>query len=152
MKDLLRLCKSCSSFEAHDIFRDMRPVERTTLLHQMETLGVASYTPLMVHASLRKVGPIVGGADTLLDCLLETLGANGTMLMILGADDEEAFNALTTEASEDMSVLAEIFRQRRGTKVNDHVAARYGACGPRATELLEPMPLHDYHGPGSVLE
>jgi aminoglycoside N3'-acetyltransferase len=36
--------------------------------------------------------------------------------------------------------------------VNDHAAARFGAYGPKATELLEPMPLHDYLGPGSVLE
>jgi aminoglycoside N3'-acetyltransferase len=130
----------------------MKPVERATLLRQMEALELGSYQVLMVHASLRKVGPIVGGADTLLDCLLETLGANGTLLMVLGADDEEPFDPLTTEVEEDMGVLAEIFRQRNGTKVNDHAAARYGAYGPRATELLEPIPLHDYHGPGSVLE
>ncbi len=131
----------------------MKLVERTTLLHQIEALGIGSHTPLMVHASLRKVGPIEGGADTLLECLLETIGQNGTMLMVLGADDEEPFDPLTSPVDEeDMSILAEIFRQRNGTKVNDHAAARYGAYGPRATELLEPIPLHDYHGPGSVLE
>jgi aminoglycoside N3'-acetyltransferase len=130
----------------------MNLIERTTLLRQMEALELGSYIPLMVHTSLRKVGPIVGGADALLDCLLETLGPNGTLLMVLGADDEEPFDPLTTEASEDMGILAEIFRQRNSTKVNDHAAARYGAYGPRATELLEPIPLHDYHGPGSVLE
>jgi aminoglycoside N3'-acetyltransferase len=130
----------------------MKLIERATLLRQLKALGVGSHTPLMVHASLRNVGPIVGGADALLDCLLETLGPNGTLLMVLGADAEESFDPLTTEAEEDMGVLAEIFRQRNGTKVNDHAAARYGAYGPRATELLEPIPLHDYHGPGSVLE
>jgi aminoglycoside N3'-acetyltransferase len=130
----------------------MKPVERSALLHQMKSLGVDSYTPLMVHASLRKVGPIAGGADTLLDCLLETLEPSGTMLMVLGADEDELFDPLTTEVEEDMGILAEIFRQRSGTKVNDHAASRYGAYGPRATELLEPIPLHDYHGPSSVLE
>jgi aminoglycoside N3'-acetyltransferase len=130
----------------------MRPVERATLLRQMEALGLGSYQVLMIHASLRKIGPIVGGADTLLGGLLDVLGPNGTLLMILGADDEEPFEALTTPADEDMGTLAEIFRQRNGTKVNDHVAARYGAYGLRATELLEPTPLHHYHGPGSVLE
>jgi aminoglycoside N3'-acetyltransferase len=130
----------------------MNLIEHTTLLRQMEAFKLGSYTPLMVHASLRKVGPIVGDADTLLECLLETLGPNGTLLMVLGADDEEPFDPLSTEVEEDMGILAEIFRRRNGTKVNDHAAARYGAYGPRATELLEPIPLHDYHGPGSVLE
>ncbi len=50
-----------------------------------------------------------------------------------------------------MGVLAEVFRQRPGTRVNDHAAARYGALGPDAAELLEPVPHNDYHGPGSVL-
>jgi aminoglycoside N3'-acetyltransferase len=36
--------------------------------------------------------------------------------------------------------------------VSDHPAARFGALGSRATTLLEPTPLHDYYGPGSVLE
>jgi aminoglycoside N3'-acetyltransferase len=131
----------------------MSLIERATLLRQMEALELDSYTPLMVHASLRKVGPIVGGADALLDCLLETLGPNGTLLMVLGADDEEPFDPLTSPVDEeDMGILAEIFRRRNGTKVNDHTAARYGAYGPRAIELLEPIPLHDYHGPRSVLE
>jgi aminoglycoside N3'-acetyltransferase len=130
----------------------MNLVDRVTLLSHLKTLEIGSYQVLMVHASLRKVGPIEGGAETLLDCLLETLGPNGTLLMVLGADDEEPFDSLTTEASEDMGILAEIFRQRPNTKVNDHAAARYGAFGPRAMELLEPIPLHDYHGPGSVLE
>lgn len=106
----------------------------------------------MVHASLRKVGPVVGGADTLLDALLETLTPKGTLLMVLGANEDEPFDMHITEASEDMGVLAEVFRQRQGTRVNDHAACRYGAIGPQSLELLEPIPLHDYHGPGSVLE
>lgn len=114
-------------------------------------LGVPAATPLMVHASLRKIGPIAGRAEALLDALIESLGPRGTLLMILGADDEEPFDALSSQADEDVGVLAEVFRQRAGVRVNDHAAARYGAIGPQSLPLLEPVPLHDYHGPGSVV-
>jgi aminoglycoside N3'-acetyltransferase len=127
-------------------------IEYSVLLRQLKTLGVGSFDVLMVHASLRKVGPVVGGADSLLGALLETLGQKGTMLMLLAADDSKPFDLHTAPADPDVGVLAEVFRQRPGTKVNDHVAARFGAYGPKAIELLEPTPLHDYYGPGSVLE
>jgi aminoglycoside 3-N-acetyltransferase len=123
------------------------------LTDQLTLLGVEPGASLMVHASLRKIGPIEGGADAVLDALIEALGPGGTLLMILGADDEEPFDALSSPVEEDdMGVLAEVFRTRRGVRVNDHAAARYAAIGPQSQHLLEPVPLHDYHGPGSVLD
>jgi aminoglycoside N3'-acetyltransferase len=122
------------------------------LLRQLKALDIGSFDVLMIHASLRKVGPVVGGADSLLDALLEALGQNGTLIMLLAADDREPFAPATSPADPDVGVLAEVFRQRPGTKVNDHVTARFAAYGSKATELLEPTPLHDYYGPGSVLE
>jgi len=124
---------------------------RTELVRQLEELGVGKTTPLMVHASLRRVGPVRGGADTLLDALFESLSPNGTLLMAFGADSKEPFDPLTSPVEKDMGVLAEVFRRRAGTRVNDHAAARFGAAGPQSIELLEPVPLHDYYGPGSVL-
>lgn len=127
-------------------------IGRATLADQLTRLGVQPASLLMVHASLRKLGPIDGGADALLDALLQALGPRGTLLMVLGADDEEPFDACNSPVDEgDMGVLAEVFRTRRGVRVNDHAAARYGAIGPQSQQLLEPVPLHDYHGPGSVL-
>lgn len=128
-------------------------ITRSTLVHDLQALGLGKGAVLMVHSSLRKVGPIKGGADALLGALLDVLGPDGTLLMVLGADADEPFDALTTPVdTEDMGVLAEVFRQREGTQVNDHAAARYGAYGPQALRILEPIPLHDYHGPGSVLQ
>ena len=127
-------------------------VDRITLIRDLKTLGVKTDSTLMVHASLRKLGPIAGGAEAVLETLLTALG-EGTLLMVLGADIDEPFNALRTPvAVEEMGILAEVFRQRAGTLVNDHAAARFGAFGPLARRLLEPISLHDYLGPGSILE
>lgn len=127
-------------------------VSRPTLVRQLQDIGVPAGAPLMVHASLRRVGPIEGGASALLDALVEVLGTGGTLLMALGAADDAPFDALTSKVEQDMGVLAEVFRQRSGVRVNDHAAARFAATGAQSLELLEPVPLHDYHGPGSVLE
>lgn len=126
-------------------------ITRDTLTHDLRSLGVQKNEALMVHASLRKVGPVEGGADALLDALLGSVGPGGTLLMALGADADAPFDALTSPAERDMGILAEVFRRRTATRVNDHPAARFGAHGARAVELLEPTLLHDYHGPGSVM-
>ncbi len=131
---------------------DTLPVSRATLAHDLRALGVRPGMLLMVHAGLRKLGPVVGGADTVLDTLEELLGPEGTLVMILGSDDSTPFDPLTTPVEGDMGVLAEVFRNRPGTRVNDHPAGRFGAVGPLAEEVLEPIPLHDYHGPGSVTD
>jgi len=126
---------------------------RTTLADQLRSLGVRAGVPLMIHSSLRKVGPIVGGAEALLAALVDVTSPGGTLMMVLGADLSVPFDAKTTPVDvEEMGVLAEVFRQHPDARVNDHAATRYGALGPASSALLEPIPLHDYHGPGSVLE
>lgn len=125
---------------------------KETIIKHLEKLGLQNYSTVMVHTSMRKVGKIEGGADTLIDALLQTLGPLGNLVMVLGADDDEPFDLLATAADEDMGVVPELFRQRSGVRVNDHAAARYAVHGPQAEFLLNPTQLHDYHGPDSVLE
>ncbi|WP_119672502.1 aminoglycoside N(3)-acetyltransferase [Deinococcus sp. RM] len=127
-------------------------ITRAALSRELRALGLTAASTLMVHASLRRVGPVVGGAEAVLDALFDVLEPSGTLLMLLCADGDHPFDPLTTPADPEVGVLAEVFRQRPGTQVNDHAAARFGALGPQAAWLLGPAPLHDYYGPGSVLE
>jgi hypothetical protein len=91
-------------------------------------LGVRPGDTLMTHASLRRLGPVDGGAA-------------GVIAARRDAVD-----------TDDMGWLAEVFRTTPGVQVNDHPADRFAALGPAADAPLHPMPPHDYHGPGSVLE
>jgi len=125
---------------------------KETVIEQLQNLGLPAYSTVMAHISMRKVGKLEGGADTLINALLQTLGPQGNLIMVLGADDDEPFDALTSEADEDMGIVPELFRERSGVQVNDHAAARYAVHGPQANFLLNPIQLHDYHGSGSVLE
>ena len=125
----------------------------------------------MVHASLRKLGPVVGRAEGVIDALDAAVADGGTLLMVLGARDDhswvnehpereraalladsEPFDALRTPAQPDVGYLAEAFRTYPGTLVTNHPEGRFGARGARARELLENPPWHDYYGHGSALE
>lgn len=123
------------------------------LVQELKSVGIRPGDIVMTHASMRRIGCVEGGAIGLIRAQLEAVGLNGTLLMVLGADEDEPFDPLLTPVDvEDMGVLAETFRTYPGVRVSNHPADRFGAIGRRAAELLEPTPLHDYHGPGSPLE
>jgi aminoglycoside N3'-acetyltransferase len=122
------------------------------LLLQLKALGVREAQTLMVHASLRKLGPIEGRAEGLLSCLGSLIGPAGTLVFPLGSDADQPFDAAVSAAEKDIGALAEIFRTSAGTMVSDHPAGRFGAVGALAEYLLYPAPLHDYLGPGSILD
>lgn len=142
-----------------------------SLTADLRRLGVAAGDLLIVHASLRAIGPVDGGAGGVIDALEAAVGPGGTLLMTLGARDDwasvnerperdrpdllrdaEPFDCLTTPADPDVGVLAEVFRTRPSTKVSDHPEGRFGASGPFADRLLERVPWDDYYGLGSPLE
>jgi aminoglycoside N3'-acetyltransferase len=125
------------------------------LAGELRELGLRAGDVVMVHASLRAVGPVRGGAAGVLEALERAVGPEGTLVMNLGAaeDGEHPFDKDATPADPDVGVLAEVLRTTPGTHVNDHPDARFGARGARAAELLrEPLPFDDPYGPGSILE
>jgi aminoglycoside 3-N-acetyltransferase len=83
-----------------------------------------------VHASMRAIGPVEGGALGLLDALRGAIGPQGTLLMVLSALEGEPFDALRTPVdTADYGILAEVFRTFPGVQVSDHAADRFAALG-----------------------
>lgn len=127
-------------------------LDRPTLTAQLRALALPGDRPLLVHAGLRSIGAIDGGADALIDALLAAIAPGGTLLMMVAECGDLPFDRLTTPADPENGVLAELVRQRAGDGISDHPASRFAAIGPDAAALLSPVPLHDYYGPGSPLE
>lgn len=140
------------------------------LVRDLHRLGVRPGDALMVHASLRRIGPVVNGATGVLDALDEAVGPEGTLVMILGAEidhewvndhpeeeraallaREAPYDPLAAPALEEVGYLAEAFRTRPGTMVNDNPSGRFAARGLRAGEFLANSPWDDYYGPDSPL-
>ncbi len=131
---------------------DRPPPPLSTLRRQLAALGLGPGDTVMVHASMRAVGPVQGRADGLIDALEQTVGPRGAVMMLICADPETPFDPATSPAWDELGVLAEVFRRRPRTVLNTHPIARFGACGHDAQALVEAPLIDDYYGPGSPLE
>ena len=150
---------------------DARARTHAQIADDLRGLGSEAGDLVMVHASLRKLGLVEGGADGVIEAILEAIAPGGTMLMVLGAIDDHAwvnerpeaerealladaepFDASRTPALPDVGVLAEVLRCRPDAVVNDHPEGRFAALGPLAQDLLDDLPWDDYYGSGSPLE
>ena len=109
------------------------------LLEQLTALGVESGMDLLVHSSLRRVGPVDGGADTIIDALLAAIGATGTLMMstVSGSvtSTHPAFHV--TETPSSVGALSNVFRQRPGAVRSLHPVHSIAALGPRAEFFTE---------------
>jgi aminoglycoside 3-N-acetyltransferase len=94
---------------------------------------------LLVHSSLRSLGPVDGGAETVVQSLLESLGPQGTLLMpalsyASVSPQSPVFNVVTTPSC--VGVLPEYFRTRPGSIRSVHPTHSVSAAGRLAQDLL----------------
>ena len=141
------------------------------LADDLRTLGVHPGDTLMIHVSLRAIGPVQQGPSGVLDALDRAVGPDGTLLMVLGAEiahdwvnerpeservallaDAPPFDPGSAPVFHEVGYFAEVFRRSPGTCVTDNPSGRFGARGRRAETLLADAPWDDYYGPGSPLE
>lgn len=145
---------------------------RQELANGLRGLGVAPGDTLMVHASVRSVGPVTGGADQIHLALKDAVTSAGTLMMYASCPefyDEvgrghlspelerelleklPAFDPLTARSQRDNGALVELLRTYPGSAVNPHVA-RFVVWGARAAHLISGQPWNYPFGPGSALE
>lgn len=108
--------------------------DRKTLVDQLKALGVKPGMNLLTHSALRRVGPVAGGADTVIDALLEVLGPEGTLLMSAVSGnvnpDQPVFHVRYTPAT--VGTLVNVFMDRPGVVRSLHPVHSVAACGSRA--------------------
>ena len=73
------------------------------LCDDLRRLGIEPGDVVMVHASLRAIGPVDGGAAGVVAALDEAVGPSGTLLMTLGARDDWSW---VNEHAEDAHAAA----------------------------------------------
>lgn len=66
---------------------DLPVIRKSQLVRDLRALGLEPGQVVMLHASVKAVGWIVGGPDVVLDALLEVLGPSGTLMMMVGTED-----------------------------------------------------------------
>jgi aminoglycoside 3-N-acetyltransferase len=104
-------------------------------------LGVRPGGVLMVHASLRALGNVPGGAETVIRGLLAALGEDGTLLMpALTYERVTPQNPVfdVHQTPSNVGIIPETFRKREGTRRSVHPTHSVCALGPLTAALLDP--------------
>ena len=98
-------------------------------------LGLKPGAIVVVHSSLSGLGPVDGGANAVIDALVDALGPEGTLLMPTHpARDGRTFDPVTIPS--DMGVISETFRLRPGVLRSRHPYHPVAGYGARAEEIL----------------
>lgn len=132
------------------------------LVADLRALGVRPGRPILVHASLKRVGWVEGGAATVVDALFEILGPAGTIVVPAGTEDNSATSrthlarvqGMTAEQrsryfsempafdpdrtpSTGMGALAEHVRCMPGALRSKHPQMSFAALGPLAKVIID---------------
>jgi aminoglycoside 3-N-acetyltransferase len=135
---------------------------RRTLGRDLAVLGVQPGDLLMAHAGVRSVGRIVGGVNTLVQALLDSIGTEGTLTAYVDFepfyedDDDSAdipvFDKQIAHAARDHGVLHETLRNWPASVRSDHPDAGVIAIGRLAHWVAAPHPFQYGYGAGSPFE
>nr|WP_115713735.1 aminoglycoside 3-N-acetyltransferase [Cupriavidus taiwanensis] len=144
---------------------------QATITCELRSLGVHAGDLVMVHASLKAIGPIDGGAVALVAALRDAVGPEGTLLGYASWDrspyeetlhgakmDEQQrrnwppFDPATAGTYRGFGLLNHYLATSPGALRSGHPDASMVALGPRARFLIEPHRLGEAFGKGSPIE
>ena len=140
--------------------KEVLPIQ--DLSHDLRALGLTAGDGVFVHASLRAVGPVVGGARAVIAALFNVVGAKGVIVMPGFSNDAyfpedhdraeltpEEINAIearvpgfdpATSPAHGMGAIAETFRTWPGTRRSPHPTTSVCANGAGAEQLTAEHP------------
>jgi aminoglycoside 3-N-acetyltransferase len=109
--------------------RDM--IRRTRLVEDFRKLGVRPGMDLMVHSSLSAIGHVAGGADTVIDALLQAVGKTGNLMMpSFNHHRVKVYNPLATPTRN--GAIPDAFWRRPEAVRSDHPSHPVAVIGPDA--------------------
>lgn len=148
-------------------------VLKQDILTALREVGVEEGQTLIVHTSLRSLGFVCGGAQVVIEALLESVGENGTVVMPaqswknsdpaagthweepeewwqLIRDNWPAYDPAVTPTN-TMGAVAELFRTWPGARRSGHPVRSVAALGRHADYITEGHDLRNIFGDGSPL-
>ena len=143
----------------------MKTITRSTIVNALKNVGLQSGDCVMVHTSLSRIGYVCGGAQTVIEALIEVVGDEGTIMMptqswknldpetgVHWDADEADWNVIRDQwpaydkaltPTNTMGAVAEMFRLWPGTLRSDHPARSVAAWGKNAVYLTENHDISD---------
>jgi aminoglycoside 3-N-acetyltransferase len=138
----------------------IRAATRSSLRADLTRLGVVAGDVLMVHASVRSIGPVTGGVNVIVQALLDAVGPSGTLVAYVDYepfhDDDDAeipvFDKRIAHAARDHGILHETLRTWPAALRSDHPDAGVVAIGAQAESITKEHPFAYGYGKGSPFE
>lgn len=156
-----------------DAHTKRQPVTRESLMQDLLQLGLRRAMTVLVHTSLSRLGWVLGGPQTVIEALLESLGPRGTLMMPTHSmqltDPQYWRNPPVPEnwwpiirqqapvfdkhltPTRGMGCVAELFRTMPRALRSDHPHGSFAALGPHAPRLTANHKLTDMFGEASPL-
>ena len=151
----------------------VKTIFKTDITDALMNAGLQRGDSVMVHTSLGKIGYVCGGAQVVIEALIEIVGEDGTIMMPAqswknldpetgvhwDADEADwdrirenwpAYNKAITPTN-TMGAVAEMFRSWPGTVRSDHPARSVAAWGKNAEYLTENHDISDIFGDTSPI-
>jgi aminoglycoside 3-N-acetyltransferase len=161
------------SGEARAIGAIAAPVTRAALAEDLGRLGVRPGSVLLVHSSLSALGWVCGGAQAVVEALLDALGPEGTLVVPThtggNSDPSRWQNPPVPEAwwpvvretmpaydpdvtpSQHVGIVPEVARTWPGARRSAHPQVSFAAIGPQAETVTAGHPLESGFGERSPL-
>lgn len=139
------------------------PITIDIMVRDFKALGLKNGMVMIMHSSLSKIGWVVGGAQAVVEALLNVVGPDGTIVVptFTGANSEPSewehppvpeswwqtirdnmpgFDPNITPTRK-MGAIVECIRTLPGAIRTNHPEASFAAIGPKAEEILNGQPL-----------
>ncbi|WP_223640666.1 aminoglycoside N(3)-acetyltransferase [Planococcus sp. 4-30] len=146
---------------------------KETLKQQLQQLGIEAGDAVMVHSSLKSMGWIAGGAQAVVEALIETIMEAGTLIMpAQSADNSDPVYWMEPPVPENwhqpireqlpafdphlsgmrgMGKIAECFHRHPATIRSPHPSHSFMAWGSQAAHWMSEQPIDDSFGKQSPL-
>eukprot|EP01117_Protostelium_nocturnum_P012714 TRINITY_DN4692_c0_g2_i1.p1 TRINITY_DN4692_c0_g2~~TRINITY_DN4692_c0_g2_i1.p1 ORF type:complete len:275 (+),score=81.84 TRINITY_DN4692_c0_g2_i1:31-855(+) len=143
----------------HEIVNRGKIAPPSQILSELTQLGVKEGDIILVHSSLSKIGWIPGSAQSVFQCLLDSIGTNGTIVIPSFTSDntdpkqwqrppvpEEWMPIIRAESapfdpkitpSRDMGAISEVGRVWTGSKRSNHPTSSFSAIGSMADKVVQ---------------
>ena len=114
------------------------PLGHAVLVRELTRVGLPRGGLLMVHSSLRSLGRVAGGADTVVDALLDALGPLGTLVVptfTYPVANEPGFVFDPPHTPSYMGSISEAARRHPKARRSTHLLHSVAAIGPLAETI-----------------
>lgn len=117
----------------------MQEYAKEQLVEQLKAMGIKEQDTLLVHSSMKSLGPVEGGADTLIDALMETVSEGLLLLPTHTWKQMSETYSLFDPQTEPVCVgiVPEVFRKRPGVVRSLHPTHSMAAYGKDAQDYIK---------------